>query len=724
MTDKGAPSQQSDFIFVESKVVEEKRRKGYGRGTETIPYEPKKEEAEWISKSVNEQISSTISSIQEKELKDVENVYIVLGISKRLSDSDTVTVLKSLSAEVLAYLNETHTKLLVSCPLSKLSAVLRNATYASKYFQQVKRISPLMFEEQVSEYLREDIEWPSKARPLLIRLVPNISEDKRQHYLKAIIKHLKEIQAKLLDYEMGFLLADLDLSSTRKLLQVSNYIFDIGGVPQGVIERVPDSVEKKRLRSRRIRSIVADVSSVVDGASGRKELPTICLMDSGVNEIPPLDGLVVVKDGVPTFSDFDDGRSPQGHGTPIACLATYGEELSEPKAKIISYKVYADDLQNVVFQGMFQAISKYSQQTRIFLSSINFDRDHPQSTSELDRLTQERNICLVFSAGNILPKTVLNCIATGSSYPSYIPNYPVKSPTQAVSIMAVGAISKRDSHITIARRSELAPFSRCGTRNPFLYDCPKPEVVQNGGNLCHDGSTSGVGVDSFDKNGAREGFVGTSFSAPLYARGLAEIEAKYGNRIRNAETLKAITLASCNSGVQNCMGFGETRSFCSCDRFHALVVSEGTLSLPDSSRPSESLHYKAEISVKIPKFIEKLEVFVVHSDNHAVTPVPSLNTYLKVYARKTGHEIGTVSLDNREELGKKSHMKVFRWAFKKKSMEGDWTFVIRPETTAEITEQHRRRTRIRYGCAILVSSKSTSVYGTLSNEMRGLLGQR
>lgn len=717
-------SDVDDFIFVPPKTVEEKRQKKQGREREPIPYEPEEEEEEeWVSHEFRQQIRSTISSIQGKELKDVEHVYIVLGLLKRVIDPDVTAVLKTLSADVLAYLNETRTKLLISCPLRRLVALLVKDKYASKYFQQVKRIGPLFFEEQVSKRLREDATWSSITKPLLIHLVPNISDEIRQKQLADVLEYLRKLEANLLDYdEAGFLLADLKEQSIRELLQASNFVFRVDGIPQGLVERMRHSVAKKKTYNKKIKSVASSVDS---RATATNNLPTICLMDSGISDVPQLSGLVVSKDGYTGFLDFNDGCSPIGHGTPIACLAIYGEEFSEPEAKVISYKLYADNRRSVVFQGLRRAISKYFPETRIFLSSINFDGDYPEAIAFLDRLIQEKNICVVFSAGNIEKQTVLNCIANGPPYPSYIRNFPIKQPAQAITITAVGAISKKDSHATIAHVNELAPFTTCGTRNPFLYQSPKPEVVQHGGNICRDGSASGVGLESVCKDGTRvQDLAGTSFSAPLFARRLAEIEAKYGHRIRNAETLKAIALAGSNREVRDCIGFGETNHFSNCDRFHALIVSEGTISLPDTSRPDHNLYYKAEIHVRIPKFIEKIEMFVVHSDNYTRVICPSLNTFLKVYAYKTGRETGHVSLDNPEELGKKSHMKVFRWSFERRSMEGDWTFVIRPETTADMLAEHRRQTTIRYGCAILVTAKFSSLVSSLSEEIRHLMAQR
>jgi hypothetical protein len=143
--------------------------------------------------------------------------------------------------------------------------------------------------------------------------------------------------------------------------------------------------------------------------------------------------------------------------------------------------------------------------------------------------------------------------------------------------------------------------------------------------------------------------------------------------------------------------------------------------LPDTLGP-ENIDFRSEISVRIPKYIEKIELFIVHSDNNTRTPIPSLNTFLRVYAHKTGRETGYVLPDNTEQVTKKSHMKILRWAFRRRSMEGEWKFIVVPEVTADMLPEHRRETAVRYGCAILVTAKYTSprIY-SLSEEMRNLM---
>lgn len=721
-------SNLGDFIFVKSEKIQYDIPKGHFflKVPTRTAYQPSDEEEEQVlAKGIKEQIESTISSMSKKELKDVEKAYFVIGVSTKIYDSPEDTrvidlgferVLKNLSAEVLSYLNVEHNRLLVSSPLSSLKEILNKEKHSKRYFKDVKRISLLTFGEQISGRLQRDTEWSYKPKPLLIELVPNITNEKRIEYAESIRKHLKKLSVAPFDGdETEFVTANLTKEATKELLRNSNFVFRVSEVPEGILEK--NSATGKVYRVSHA-GIQGKVSSIDAQAPNFDKLPAICVMDSGVNKIPQLTGLLY-RDGI-IFQDFDDGHGGDGHGTPIACLAAYGEGLSHPKAKIISYKIYSDIQPNIRIECYRRAISKYSNQTRIFLSSVNFrGREQPGVAGYLDKLIQRNNICVVLSAGNIEPNKVKEFAAEGTPCNQYVCDHPVLDPAQAVNIVAVGAISKKESPNSVSRKNGLSPFTTCGTTNEYLYRCPKPEVVQHGGNYCEDGTS--LGVESFNKNGILREFLGTSFSAPIFAHNLATIEAKYGKKFHNAETIKAIALASASNSTHRCMGFGETQPWSMCDDLHALICSEGEILLPDKSDKANKHRYESKISFHIPKSIRSIKMFIVHSDNQRRVPVPFLCTYLTATASKLGHEHGRLRPTNRDELTKKSHMKVFEWAFKQHSMESDWDFYIKPElTNREMLQEHVQEITVRYGCAILITSRTPIRAKPLSEEMRHL----
>ena len=736
-------SVSSDIIFVKSRTdprVSVKRAAWPAKGFEIVDYEPTEDyEQEWVSRDVKEQITSTVSSIKTKPLRDDEKAYVVLGVTskfipdernpararKQVFDRNMLNVLKRLSAEILAYLNPEHTRLLISCPLSNLTEILEKKRYAYKYFQGVKRISPLLLKEQISKRLKQDSNWVNVSKDIVIQLIPNLPTEKREEYATIIVEHLKQEDSHARSYqETDFIVANLKKESTELLLQAANFVFRVSEIPEGLIEKTELTPRKKRAhKSQSIRGVS---SSLERQKIDYSKLPIICLLDSGVNDIPQLDGLLILKDGHRHFRNFDDDYQENGHGTPIAYLAIFGEDSVIPEARIVSYKIYSDKDKRVILESYRLAFAKYSSvvnpnRSRIFLSSIVFRDYNDGITAAIDRWIQESNICVVFATGNIDLRAVSNYALRGIPCESYICNYPTKDPAQAVNAVALGAIAKKESSNSISRRNELSPFTRCGTTNGGLYQCPKPEFVQHGGNYCKD--ETALGLESFNKNGVKvTDFLGTRFAAPIFAHNLAEICAKYNDRFENAETLKAIALASSSGSINGCMGFGETKSLSDFapDR-QALVCSEGKIPLPDTiTEEHYRTDYRAKISVAVPKFVNSIKMFLVHSDDHFREAVPHLNTYLKVKAKKTGRDTGYVKLGNPDELYKKSNMKVFKWAFQTRSMEGLWDFYITPAVTADMLAEHKKATAIRYGCAFLVNSKILVRHVPLTKEMYDL----
>lgn len=714
-----------------SKVFHRDANQTFGSGGEWVSYKAEGfEEEDWASQEIKTQISSTLSSIQATTLRSKEQAYFVLGLSGKqtthedgskgtlhIFTKESRDLLTLLSAEILAYLSPTNDRILISCPLGDLAKLSETKSFKSPPFKPVKRFSPLFYNELVDDSLAQKGLWQDSI-PIAIHIMPNISDSLVRDYLKVLIGYLA-MHDDVLDWDdFGTVFVSLTGKETKKLLDDSNFIFSISEMPKGAVEKLRKKGTTKRKKNNRSR-IVGIVSSVSGMSSN--SLPPVCLMDTGVNPISQLKNVVIQKDGLAGFRDFDDGYMNGGHGTPVACLASLGETLNNQTARIISYKVYADNRRGLVYQGFVQAINKYSaQNVRLFTSSIVFTNPQPFATSKLNRLIQEKNTCVTFSAGNIDPQEVLRRIANGSPYPSYIQDYPVQDPARAVNVLSVGAVSKKDSTISIARKNQLSPFTRCGTKTPNLYNCPKPELVQHGGNECHNGTAVGVGVDSFDGNGNPCSFLmGTSFASPLLIHELAKIEGKYGDRIENAETLKAIALAFSKTStfsqskprdsVCECLGFGETKFTGNCDWFHTLLVTEGTIPLTDKislTNIKKNRFFKSRIrKIWIPKFVQKIEMFLVHSDNNFKTATPSLSTYLKVYAKKTGNEKSFAQLANPEEQNKKSHVKVFRWAYRRRGMEGKWRIYLVGQPTADMHPEDMSKTRIRYGCAILITAK-------------------
>lgn len=134
----------SSFIFVKSVTTDDRstKRPSWSKKPYVRTYSPAyDEDKEWILKDMKDQIVATVSCLQEAELKDKDQVYIVLGVQSQFVENEdpskvrkaifyenTLNLIKSLSAEILCYLNSEHTNLLISCPLSNLTHILNKRT--------------------------------------------------------------------------------------------------------------------------------------------------------------------------------------------------------------------------------------------------------------------------------------------------------------------------------------------------------------------------------------------------------------------------------------------------------------------------------------------------------------------------------------------------------------------------------------------------------------------
>lgn len=725
----------NNFIFVKSTTTNDVdiKRPGWSKKTFEKEYDTYGDEEAWVEKDMKDQIWSTVSSLDDKPLKDKEIVYLVLGIESHVTTNgnplkikrevfykETMDVLKSLSAQVLCYLDSNHTRLLIACPMNRLTRILNKTKYHCAYFKGIKRIGPLLPEEQISESLSKDQEWLSNSRDVLIELVPNLSVEKREEYSKAIAERLKNKENDtVICSDKDLLVSQLNAVSTKQLLNECNFVFRISEVPIGILQDV--SIKRKRAKSTKSQSIEATGASL----QSTNTLPTICVLDSGVSSIPQLNGILIHQDGYKDFDSFEDDYGQHGHGTPVAYLAAFGEN-NNPKARIISYKVYSDKTKSVYPDAYKLAIQKYSsvyhpQQTKIFVSSIVFRDYNPIVTARIDRWIQENNICAIFSAGNIEKNVMYNYAKNGIPASSYIHLHPTLDPAQVLNGITVGSIAKKEASDSLVQAGDLSPFTRCGTNNSCLYDCIKPELVQHGGNCCIDKTQ--LGLSSACMNGAtKNDFIGTSFAAPILANHIVEIESMYGEKIKNAESFKAIAVALSDGDLKICRGFGEMKPIQTFDfGLQALVCSEGEIPLPDSiSDDKYRTDHSATITVGIPNNVNCVKLFIVHSDNHFKEANPHLNTYLKVKATKIPRDSGNVELKNPSEVDRRSNIKSFIWSFPSHPMGGIWTFTITPQVVTDMLAEHKRDTVIRYGCVILINSKINARAKPLSLEVLNL----
>lgn len=678
-------------------------------------YEEEKEEVR--ERKLDEQIRAVTSSIKNKPIRDIENFYYVIEASKEASYGELYSALRGLRATVHAYLDRDHRVLLVSSPAATLSKFQRKNLPLS-IASPILRIRELRRSEQISSSL--DHAWSETQVGVLVNVMPNEKKTVLEGYLNEIREFLNERNSPVVwapSPEHGMLETKIDKRVGEDLIQQTNYIFNINTLPKGIPSGVAPRGEIRRVLGPRARR-----SSVQQLATTETvDLPKVCVADSGVNDIVQLSSLITERDAVAEFgSSYNDGCDNEGHGTPVAYLVAKGDDAPHPRARIISYKIYSDSNEEVAFRGMIEAIQKYRDESKIFVSSINFeDETALTSYAKLDNLIQESNICFVNSAGNL---PIADVRSNASTYPSYISKFPLLHPAQNAHVVGVGAIAKAGNDSTIAPKGGLSPFTRCGKSLERLFEAVKPDAVDDGGNLTRTFDRIGVDVPVYAKDGSpSKATTGTSFSAPLVAGRLAEIVARFGSS-HNAELYKAIMFLFCDGATSRCYGKGAPQKFQDTEHRQAVFLAEGTIPLSDRQDVGVEHVFYNRVTIPVPDGVRKIEMCLVHSDDFYDDDEPSLDTYLRVNAWKAGRPSGRVPAENDKVIqSTKSYVKHFVWGYKK-SMGATWNFDIIPETTREIDPLKRTNTRVRYGCAIRITTTKQSVY-SLANQVVQMMRQ-
>ncbi|MGJ8724598.1 MAG: S8 family peptidase [Roseibacillus sp.] len=255
----------------------------------------------------------------------------------------------------------------------------------------------------------------------------------------------------------------------------------------------------------------------IDEALERVVLPgsdaaAVCLIDSGVNRAHPLLEPLLASSDMFTVLPSPDLSDAQGHGTPMAGLAAYGDlrglmlstETWSQLHRLESVKLLATGAEHqpenygaVTQQGVYLPESASPSRSRVFCMALTRGTPHDDGrpsawSAAIDALasgSQEEDHpkrVIIVSAGNC------RSFDENYRYPDSLHEAPVEDPAQAVNAISVGAVSGRSlieendpesqQAAAVARIGALCPFSR--TSHQWRSHWPiKPDVVAEGGNL-------------------------------------------------------------------------------------------------------------------------------------------------------------------------------------------------------------------------------------------------
>lgn len=246
------------------------------------------------------------------------------------------------------------------------------------------------------------------------------------------------------------------------------------------------------------------------------DAPTVCVIDSGVQE-----GHLLLQPAIDQATSycFLPGKAPTdvgdfvaggGHGTRVAGAVLYGEEVPKAGNPKLSFwiqnaRVLDDNncMPDEVFpaEAMRTTVERYHfgpRATRIFNHSINaygYCRLRYMSSwaAEIDALSNEHDVLVIQSAGNIRPvgpmpyPGVKDHLDAGREYPEYFYEAAarVANPGQSLQALTVGSVAygafESGNWRSFATEPDLpSAFSRSG---PGIWNVIKPEVVEYGGDF-------------------------------------------------------------------------------------------------------------------------------------------------------------------------------------------------------------------------------------------------
>lgn len=301
-----------------------------------------------------------------------------------------------------------------------------------------------------------------------------------------------------------------------------------------------------------------------------EEAPLIGIIDSGVNDHPMLENVIVGSIAVPAALGTADDN---GHGTFVGGIAAFGDLRAQlgaptltPLARLCSAKVIdgAGSFPNsrLIPKLMREAIAGLHETfgCRIFVISLGDRTRLIEGTKvgtwaqTLDELVRELDIVIIVSAGNRTPRSGLRVEEAVTEYPRYLgePGNRLCEPAGGMNIVTVGALANGNGLSAraaanvgvrnITEALEPAPFTRAG---PGARGAIKPDFTDLGGTLIYDGPTSALRGGEVQPEAGMLSLhfrpvdrllatrSGTSHAAPLVAHKASQILARFPDASAN-----------------------------------------------------------------------------------------------------------------------------------------------------------------------------------------------
>lgn len=276
--------------------------------------------------------------------------------------------------------------------------------------------------------------------------------------------------------------------------------------------------------------------------TGVDELPVVGLIDTGVRDIPAINGLIAER------VKLDNNMVVRcGHGTNVASLILFGRQRLDghlvPQARIYSIQVMEDRNGQVSLSKLKEKIIEGINRYHIKVFNISLSETVCKEINEgisnyakvLDEIAYQYDVLFVTATGNIEWEEDENALIPYSHYNSTDPRLTqgtnIGSPAENMNGITVGAVGTAENSLPInyTRKSHIdytipikdAYVEKCIV-NPNLM---KPDILSEGG----DDAQEDTMIDVIEGNGMQfiVKSVGTSLAAPLITNLCARIIRYY-----------------------------------------------------------------------------------------------------------------------------------------------------------------------------------------------------
>ncbi|MBU8875501.1 S8 family peptidase [Reyranella sp. MMS21-HV4-11] len=340
------------------------------------------------------------------------------------------------------------------------------------------------------------------------------------------------------------------------------------------------------------------------------EAPLIGIIDSGINDHPLIEDIIVGSIAIPdTLGTADD----HGHGTFVGGIATFGDLRAQLAARTLNRHARLCSAKIIDSTGNFptnrltprlmrEAVTRLNAEfgCRIFVIALG-DRTKVVENGKvgpwaqtLDELVRELDVVIIVAAGNRQPRHGLHVEKAVTEYPAYLMESANRlcEPAGGLNIITVGAIAhgtglnaRAQDNVgvrAITEAFEPSPFSRAG---PGAQGAIKPDFTDIGGTLIYDGPNAALqggevhreaGVISLHYRPIDRLFAarsGTSHAAPLVAFKASQILAQFPDA--SANLVRALLAGSATipeEASHRLAPLGATAEFALCG--HGQVDSE------------------------------------------------------------------------------------------------------------------------------------------------------